>query len=61
MRYGCELCGYIYNSEKGCPENGIDAGTDFEDLPEDWQCPLCGANKEDFEMMSEDSYDESLN
>ena len=37
----CELCGYEYNPKKGDFENGIDAGTDFEDLPADWLCPLC--------------------
>ena len=52
----CELCGYEYNPKKGDPDNGIEAGTDFEDLPEDWTCPLCGASKEDFieEMKEED-------
>ena len=40
----CELCGYVYRPEKGDEENGIEAGTDFEDLPEDWTCPLCGAS-----------------
>ena len=53
----CELCGYEYHSKKGDPENGIPEGTDFEDLPKDWECPLCGASKEDFEEgeSSEDS------
>ena len=49
--YACELCGYEYNSKVGDPENGILPGTDFEDLPEDWVCPLCGATKEDFEAI----------
>lgn len=44
----CELCGYEYNPKAGDPDNGIEANTDFEDLPEDWACPLCGAGKEDF-------------
>lgn len=44
----CELCGYEYNPKTGDPENGIDADTDFEDLPDGWLCPLCGAGKEDF-------------
>lgn len=47
--YACALCGYEYRSKKGDPENGVAPGTDFEDLPEDWVCPLCGASKEDFE------------
>lgn len=44
----CELCGYEYNPREGDPENGIEENTDFEDLPEEWVCPLCGASKEDF-------------
>ena len=47
--YVCTVCGYVYNPEEGDPENGIDPGTLFEDLPEDWCCPVCGAAKEDFE------------
>lgn len=49
MVYVCELCGYEYNPKNGDPENGIQPGTDFADLPEGWTCPLCGASKEDFE------------
>lgn len=54
MVYACELCGYEYNPKKGDPENGIVPGTDFEDLPESWTCPLCGAKKEDFETVAND-------
>lgn len=54
MKYTCVLCGYEYSTKKGDPENGIEPGTDFEDLPNDWVCPLCGASKEDFEQTSED-------
>lgn len=54
MVYACELCGYEYNPKTGDPENGIIPGTDFEDLPEDWVCPLCGATKEDFEAIKKD-------
>ena len=55
----CELCGYEYNPKEGDPENGIEENTDFEDLPEDWVCPLCGASKEDFTeetTSSDESY-----
>ena len=52
--YICELCGYEYNSVEGDEENSIERGTDFEDLPVDWTCPLCGASKEDFESVNED-------
>lgn len=51
MIYVCELCGYEYNPEAGDPENDIAPGTDFEDLAEDWVCPLCGAGKDDFEVV----------
>ena len=49
--YACELCGYEYRPKVGDPDNGIEEGTDFEDLPADWVCPLCGASKEDFEKV----------
>ena len=51
----CELCGYEYNPKTGDPENDIAENTDFEDLPEDWVCPLCGASKEDFTEETVDS------
>jgi flavin reductase (DIM6/NTAB) family NADH-FMN oxidoreductase RutF/rubredoxin len=48
-KYVCKVCGYVYNPEKGDPSNGINPGTKFEDLPDDWVCPVCGASKTDFE------------
>ncbi len=50
-KYHCEVCGYIYDPEKGDPDGGIAAGTSFEDIPDDWVCPICGAGKEDFEEV----------
>ncbi len=47
-KYRCEVCGYIYNPREGDPDNGIEPGTDFKDLPADWVCPVCGAGKEQF-------------
>ena len=47
-KFECELCGYIYNPQVGDPENGIKPVVQFDDLPEDWVCPLCGAGKEEF-------------
>lgn len=47
-KYRCNVCGYIYDPEKGDPENGVDPGTKFEDLPDDWVCPICGADKDQF-------------
>jgi rubredoxin len=48
QKYECEVCGYIYDPEVGDPEGNIPAGTAFEDLPEDWVCPVCGADKSAF-------------
>ena len=48
MKYVCNLCGFEYDEELGLPDQGIAPGTKFEDLPEDFVCPLCGATKEDF-------------
>lgn len=48
-KYVCTLCGYVYDPAEGDSEYGIDPGTAFEDLPEDWVCPICGATKDDFE------------
>lgn len=47
----CVVCGLIYEEEKGWPEDGIPAGTAWEDVPADWKCPECGAGKEEFEMV----------
>lgn len=52
-KYICLVCDYVYDPEKGDPENGIPSGTAFEDLPEDWVCPLCGVGKEEFEAVEE--------
>ena len=49
MKYECAVCGYIYDPEKGDPDNGIAAGVKFEDLPDSWVCPVCGAPKDQFE------------
>lgn len=51
MRYICANCGYIYDPEKGDPENGIPEGIPFEDLPEDWVCPLCYQPKSVFDPL----------
>ena len=47
-KYACNLCGWVYDEAEGLPSEGIPAGTKFEDLPEDFVCPLCGAGKEEF-------------
>lgn len=48
MIYVCDLCGWQYHEAAGAPELGIAPGTKFEDLPEDFVCPLCGAGKDSF-------------
>ncbi|NLL56494.1 MAG: rubredoxin [Clostridiales bacterium] len=52
-KFICIPCGYIYDPEIGDQEGGIAAGTAFEDLPEDWVCPICFVGKEDFEPIIE--------
>jgi len=47
----CTICGYIYDPLAGDPDNGIAPGTPFENLPDDWSCPVCGAGKEVFEEI----------
>jgi rubredoxin len=49
-KYVCEVCGYVYDEEKGAPDEGIPAGTKWEDVPADWECPDCGASKDAFEL-----------
>ncbi len=50
-QYICLICGWIYDEEIGRPEEGIPAGTRWEDVPESWVCPECGVGKQDFEMV----------
>jgi rubredoxin len=45
----CTVCGYTYDPAQGDPDNGIAPGTPFEQLPDDWVCPVCGAGKDQFE------------
>lgn len=50
-KYLCATCGYIYDPEEGDQTSGIEPGTPFEELPDDWVCPICGVGKEMFEKM----------
>ena len=50
-KWECTICGYIYDPERGDPDNGIEPATPFEKLPEDWSCPVCGAPKDQFEKV----------
>ena len=54
-QYLCEPCGYIYDPKIGDPDNGIAPGTAFEDIPDDWVCPICGLGKDVFVKMQTDS------
>jgi rubredoxin len=51
-RYLCTICGYVYDPEQGDPDSGVAPGTKWEDVPDDWECPVCGAPKDDFEKES---------
>jgi len=48
-KYECTVCGYVYDPAKGDPDGGIAPGTKWEDIPDDWVCPLCGAGKDSFQ------------
>ena len=51
MKYRCKICGHIYDPEVGDPQEGIASGTSFDEIPDDWKCPICGVTKKDFEPM----------
>ncbi len=51
QKYVCTVCGWVYDPEEGDPENGIEPGTLFEDLPDDFLCPVCSAEKNQFAPM----------
>jgi rubredoxin len=53
VKWICESCGFIYDPEDGDPDGGIPPGTPFEDIPETWFCPVCGARKRDFSPYDE--------
>ncbi len=50
MKYICPTCSYVYDPQEGDPDSGIAPGTSFEDIPDDWSCPLCGVSKDEFEQ-----------
>lgn len=50
-KYRCTVCDYIYDPAKGDPDNGVAPGTSFENIPDDWVCPVCGVGKELFEKV----------
>ena len=50
-KYICDICGYVYEPDAGDPDNGVEAGTPFEDIPDDWLCPDCGVGKDNFSPL----------
>jgi len=50
-KFECTVCGYVYDEDVGDADSGIAPGTKFEDLPDDWVCPVCGVGKGDFEAL----------
>ena len=50
-KYECVVCGWVYDEEKGDPDSGVAAGTKWDELPDDWVCPMCGASREEFELI----------
>ncbi len=52
-KYICRVCGYVYDPIEGDPDSGIMPGTPFEEIPEDWECPICGVTKEEFDLLDE--------
>lgn len=50
-KWECLVCGYIYDPEKGDPDNGVEPGTAFVYIPDDWVCPVCGADKSQFKKL----------
>ena len=52
-KYVCDPCGWIYDPEAGDPDGGIEPGPAFEDIPDDWVCPICGVGKDMFSVVEE--------
>jgi rubredoxin len=55
QKYICEVCGYIYDPAEGDPDSGIEPGTPFEQIPDDWACPQCKATKSQFKPLDEEA------
>ncbi|MBU1022885.1 rubredoxin [bacterium] len=56
MEYICDICGFIYNPEIGDPDNGVPHGTQWENVPDDWECPVCLTSKDNFSPLSDDDF-----
>lgn len=53
IRWICDVCGWVYDPAVGDPHSGIAPGTEFEDIPDDWECPECGVGKDDFSPLDD--------
>ena len=53
QKYVCDSCGWIYDPAVGDPDNGVEPGTNFQDVPDDWVCPECGVGKDEFSPMDD--------
>ena len=51
-KYVCDVCGWVYDPKKGYPDGGIEPGTPFNKLPADFECPMCGASKDEFSPVA---------
>lgn len=51
QKYQCTICGYVYDPEEGDPDGGISPGTPFDEIQDDWSCPVCGVTKDEFEPV----------
>ena len=61
MKYVCDVCGWEYDEEKGYPEGGIAPGTKWEDIPDDFECPLCLVGNDQFSVVEEGSTTKPIN
>lgn len=50
-QWECEVCGFVYDEEEGFPEHGIEPGTSWDEVSDDWECPHCGATKDQFNLV----------
>lgn len=55
QKYVCDVCGYIYDPAEGDPDSGIEPGTPFDQIPDDWACPQCGATKAQFSPLEQEA------
>lgn len=55
MKHTCIICGFVYDEDKGIPTKGIEPGTKWDDIPEDFKCPLCGTPKSKFSNLRKDN------